>query len=63
MWIEVKKTHSLMMAQMWQELLQGESIPTLVLPEKSGDGGEFATYRILVPQFRDTVVAEVLRKL
>ncbi len=52
-----------MAADMWRELLQGESIPTLVLPEVPGESGEFAHYRILVPRFRETVVAEVLRKL
>ncbi|MEE9203037.1 MAG: hypothetical protein V3U31_07580 [Dehalococcoidia bacterium] len=63
MWVEIKRVSSLMAAEMWRELLQGESIPTLVLPEVRGESGEFAHYRILVPKFRETVVAEVLRKL
>ena len=63
MWVEIKRVNSLMVAEMWQELLEGESIPTLVLPETPGESGEFARYRILVPKFREQVVAEVLRKL
>ncbi|GAG81249.1 unnamed protein product, partial [marine sediment metagenome] len=32
MWIEVKKANSLMMAEMWKELFEGEGIPTRILP-------------------------------
>ena len=31
MWIEVKKANSLMLAEMWKELFEGEGIPTRLL--------------------------------
>jgi hypothetical protein len=64
MWVEVKKANSLMMAEMWKELFEGEGIPTRILPA-SGKfiGQELATYRVLVPKDKQHVVEEVLRKL
>ena len=64
MWIEIKQAQSLMTAEMWQELFEGEGIPTRILPV-SGEapGREFATYRILVPKDKEHVIEEVLRKL
>ena len=64
MWVEVKKAPNLMMAEMWKELFEGEGIPTRILPV-SGEapGRELATYRILVPEDKEHVVTEVLRKL
>ena len=64
MWIEVKKANSLMMAEMWKELFEGEGIPTRILPA-SGEprDREMATYSILVPQDKEHVIQEVLRKL
>ncbi len=64
MWTEVKKAQSLMVAEMWKELFEGEGIPTRILPA-SGEpmGQELATYRILVPKDKEHVVEEVLRKL
>jgi len=64
MWIEIKKAPNLMMAEMWKELFEGEGIPTrlLVDPESPG-AGESATYRILIPQEKDHVVEEILRKI
>ena len=63
MWIEVKKANSLMMAEMWKELFEGEGIPTRILPT-SGEapGRELAPYSILVPQDKEHVIQEVLRK-
>ena len=64
MWVEVKKAPSLMLAEMWQELFEGEGIPTRILPTSGTPiGQESATYRILVPQDKEHVIAEVLRKL
>ena len=64
MWVEVKKANSLMMAEMWKELFEGEGVPTRILPS-SGEtpGRELTTYRVLVPEDKKHVIEEVLRKL
>lgn len=64
MWVEVKKAKSLMLAEMWKELFEGEGIPTRILPV-SGEapGRELTTYRVLVPNDKQHVIEEVLRKL
>jgi len=64
MWVEVKRAQSLMMAEMWKELFEGEGIPARILPA-SGEpiGQELATYLVLVPKDKEHVVQEVLRKL
>ena len=53
-----------MLAEMWKEFLEGEGVPARILPA-SGKlmGQELASYRILVPQDKEYVVSEVLRKL
>jgi len=52
-----------MMAEMWKELFEGEGIPTRILPASGGPPGrELATYSILVPQDKEHVIQEVLRK-
>ena len=53
-----------MMAEMWKELFEGEGIPTRIMPA-SGEpmGREVAIYRILVPEDKEHVIEEVLRKL
>ena len=64
MWVEVKRAKSLMIAEMWKELFEGEGIPTHILPA-SGEpmGQESAAYRVLVPEDKKHVIEEVLRKL
>ncbi len=64
MWTEVKQVKTLMIAETWKELFEGEGIPTRILPA-SGEpmGMELATYRILVPEDKKHVIDEVLRKL
>ena len=64
MWVEIKKANNLMMAEMWKELFEGEGIPTHILPV-SGEapGRELTVYRILVPEDKQHVIEEVLRKL
>jgi len=64
MWVEVKKANSLVIAEMWKELFEGEGIPTRILP-LSGEpsGREIANYSILVPKDKEHVIQEVLRKL
>ena len=64
MWTEIKKTQSLVIAEMWKELFEGEGIPTRILPVSDQPiGQESATYRILVPEDKEHVIEEVLRKL
>lgn len=48
---------------MWKELFEGEGIPTRLLP-LAGEprDRELATYSILVPQDKEHVIQEVLRK-
>ena len=64
MWVEMKKARSLMVAEMWKELFEGEGIPARILPA-SGTlvGQEFAEYSILVPKDKEHVIRDVLRKL
>ena len=64
MWVEIKRANSLMTAEMWKELFEGEGIPTRILP-LSGEapGRELTPYRVLVPQDKQHVIEEVLRKL
>ncbi|MFH1003334.1 MAG: hypothetical protein V1780_04240 [Chloroflexota bacterium] len=64
MWVEVKKAGSLMLAEMWKEYLEGEGIPARIMPSQGLPiGQELAEYGILVPQDKEHVVQEVLRKL
>ena len=64
MWVEVKKAHSLMMAEMWKELFEGEGIPTRLLPatgepvdrrriELEGALRQVGTYELVVRLARD----------
>ncbi|MEE8413720.1 MAG: hypothetical protein V3R96_04130 [Dehalococcoidales bacterium] len=64
MWVEIKQAKNLMMAEMWKELFEGEGIPTRLLTA-SGEpmGQELAAYRILVPEDKQQVIEEVLKKL
>lgn len=64
MWVEVKKADSLVIAEMWKELFEGEGIPTRIRPV-SGEtrDREIATYSILVSKDKEHVIKEVLRKL
>ena len=64
MWVEIKKAQTLVIAEMWKELFEGEGIPTRILPAAGEPmGQELATYRILVPQDKEHVIEEVMRKL
>jgi len=64
MWVEVKKAHSLMMAEMWKELFEGEGIPARLLPAAGEPvDREMATYAVLVPQDKEHIIQEVLKKL
>ncbi len=53
-----------MLAEMWKEVLEGEGLPTRILPE--GDilnWGERVPFNIFVPKGREHVAEEILRKL
>ena len=64
MWIEFKRAPNLMMAEMWKEALEGEGLPTRILPEGDiRDWGELVPFRIYVPVGREHVAEEILRKL
>jgi hypothetical protein len=64
MWVQIKSAPNLMIAETWKELLEGEGIPTRLLPESNSPGGkETAAYRVLVPQGKYHVVEEILRKV
>jgi len=64
MWVEVKKARSLMVAEMWKELFEGEGVPARILSASGIPvGQEFAEYSILVPKDKEHVIRDVLRKL
>lgn len=64
MWVDFKKAPNLMIAEMWREILEGEGLPTNIIPEGSIlDWGERVPYRIMVPRGREHVAEEILRKL
>ena len=63
MWIQIKTAPNLMLAEMWKELFEGEGIPTRLLVEQDSiRGPETSAYRVLVPQEKEHVVEEILRK-
>ena len=64
MWVEIRKTPNLMMAEMWKEFFEGEGIPTQIVPV-SGEapGRELVAYRVLVPEDKKHLTDEILRKL
>jgi hypothetical protein len=64
MWVEVKKAQSLAIAEMWKECFEGEGIPARIMPQEGLPiGQEVAVYSILVPQDKEHVIKDILRKL
>jgi hypothetical protein len=64
MWVDYMKAPNLAAAGMWKNLLEGEGLPTRILPE--GDilqWGERVPFRVMVPRGREHVADEILRKL
>ncbi|MCL0099907.1 hypothetical protein M1O55_03445 [Dehalococcoidia bacterium] len=64
MYVDYRRASNLMAAQMWKDVLEGEGLPTKILPD--GDileWGERASFRILVPRGREHVADEILRKV
>jgi hypothetical protein len=53
-----------MIAEMWKDVLEGDGLPTKILPEEDIlDWSERVPYRVLVPKGREHVADEILRKL
>ena len=64
MWVEIKKTPNLMLAEMWKEAFEGEGVPTRLMPATGLPvGQEFTEYSVLIPADKEHIIKEVLRKL
>ena len=64
MWTDYKKASNLMSAQMWKDVLEGDGLPTKILPDSDiMTWGERSTFRVLVPKGREHVADEILRKV
>jgi hypothetical protein len=64
MWVQIKSAPNLMIAEMWKELFEGEGIPTRLLSDPNSSGGEGSSvYRVLVPEEKNHVIEEILRKV
>lgn len=64
MWVDYKRVESLIVAESWKALLDGEGLPAKILPEGDIlDWGEHVPFRIMVPKGREHVADEIIRKL
>ena len=64
MWVEYKTAPNLMMAEMWKDVLEGDGLPTKILPIADIiEWGERVSFKIYVPKGREHVADEILRKL
>ena len=64
MWVEYKRTKSLMVAESWKKVLDGEGLPAKILPVGDIlDWGEDVPFMVMVPKGREHVADEVIRKL
>lgn len=64
MWVDYKKVTTLIAAEMWREILEGEGLPVRLLPVGGLlNSGEDAEFRVMVPRGREHVADEILRKL
>ena len=64
MYTDYREAPNLVIAEMWKNVLEGEGLPTKILPK--GDirsWGERGPFRVMVPRGRAHVAAEILRKL
>ena len=65
MWVEFLRAKNLMVAEMWKLALEGEGLPSRILPA-NGDitaWSEGQSFIIYVPKGREHVAEEILRKL
>ena len=63
-WIEFKRVPNLIIADMWKDLLEGEGLPTRILPD--GDvlsWSDSVPFIVYVPKGREHVADEILRKI
>ena len=64
MWVEIKKAKNLMIAETWKELFEGEGIPARIQPVTGeAPGRELVAYQVVVPEDKQHVTEEILRKL
>ena len=64
MWVDYRKVPNLVMAEMWKDALEGDGLPTKIIPEGDIlDWGESVPFRVMVPKGREHVAEEILRKL
>lgn len=64
MWTDYKNVPNLMIAEMWKNVLEGDGLPTKILPiDEIIYWGERVEYRVLVPKGREHVADEIIRKL
>ena len=64
MWIEVRKTPNLMLAEMWKEFFEGEGVPTQIQPVTGeAPNRELTAYRVLVPEDKKHLIEETLRTI
>ena len=64
MWVDYRKAPNLLIAEMWKDALEGEGLPTKIIPEDDIlTWGERLPFRIMVPVGREHVADEILRKL
>ena len=64
MWVEYRTVPNLMMAQMWKDVLEGDGLPTKILPVRDiMEWGERVPFKVYVPKGREHVADEILRKL
>ena len=65
MWVEFMRTSSLITAEMWKVTLEGEGLPTKLLPQNGviTEWGERKPFLIMVPKGREHVAEEIVRKL
>jgi hypothetical protein len=63
-WVEFKKVPNLTIAEIWKEVLEGEGLPSRILPDGDIlDWGESVPFTVFVPKGREHVADEILRKL
>jgi hypothetical protein len=65
MYVEIKRAKTLMVAETWKDLFDGEGIPSRIIPVSGIEnmGQELTEYRVLVPEDRQSVIKEILKKL
>ncbi len=64
MWSHFRNAPNRIVAEMWQELLECEGVPTRVLPGNEDLGTvNLVGYQVYVPVGKEHVAEEVLRKI